>query len=124
MNCRHALSLALLLACFASASQGAGDAARGETLYEARCGGCHALDENRIGPRHGGVVGRKAGALPDFDYSPALRRSRLIWTAARLDQWLANPESLIPGQRMGYRLSDAGERADVIAYLQAHSPAR
>lgn len=108
-------------ALVAPAAHSAGDAVRGESLYEARCGGCHALDENRIGPRHQGVVGRKAGSLGDFDYSPALKKSGLVWTPARLDQWLTNPEKLVPGQRMGYRLNDAGERADVIAFLQTKS---
>src|SRR5262249_29691855 len=107
--------IALLLA--ASAPAHAADPAHGAQLYETRCGGCHAVDADRVGPRHAGLAGRKAGSVPTFDYSPALRSSGVIWSAATLERWLTDPEQLIPGQRMGYRLDDASERADVIAYL-------
>lgn len=119
---RHALWAALPLALCSSAM--AADAVRGERLYESRCGGCHAIDDNRIGPRHAGVLGRKAGSVKDFEYSPALRKSNVVWTPALLDQWLQNPEKLIPGQRMGFRLTDSAERADIIAYLATQTPAR
>lgn len=94
-----------------------GDAARGAAAYAARCGGCHAIDTDRVGPRHAGVSGRRAGSVPGFDYSPALRSSRIVWDAPRLERWLADPESVIPGQRMGYRVDDPALRADLVAYL-------
>lgn len=62
-------------------------------------------------------MGRLAGSVPGFAYSPALRSSGLTWDTQTLERWLANPEALVPGQRMGYRLADAQERADIIAYL-------
>ncbi|MBS0468403.1 MAG: c-type cytochrome [Proteobacteria bacterium] len=112
---RSALVLAAALA--AASAWADGDAQRGRLAYEARCGGCHSVDADRIGPRHAGIVGRRAGSVPGFAYSDALRSSGLVWDAALLDRWLANPEALVPGQRMGYRLADAQERADIIAYL-------
>jgi cytochrome c len=96
----------------------AGDAARGARLYEARCSGCHSADANRVGPAHRGVFGRRAGAAAGFDYSPALRASRIVWDDRTLDAWLADPERTIPGQAMGYRVDDARDRADLIAYLR------
>ncbi len=113
-------------AAAAPAAAGGGDAQLGRKAYEARCGGCHAVDSDRIGPRHAGVVGRRAGSVPGFDYSPALRASGLVWDAALLERWLADPEALVPGQRMGYRLGDAKLRADIVAYLAtlAAAPAR
>ncbi len=96
----------------------AADAERGRTLYESRCVACHSLDGNRAGPSHRGVFGRMAGTVPGYAYSPALRDARLVWGAASLDRWLVNPEALVPGQRMNYSISDAGERADLIAYLR------
>ena len=93
------------------------DAGRGEMLYEQRCGACHGLDADRVGPHHRGVFGRRAGSVEGYDYSPALRRARIVWNSATLDAWLANPEALIPGQRMGYSVPDAMDRADIIAYL-------
>ncbi|MFO1297526.1 MAG: c-type cytochrome [Rubrivivax sp.] len=94
-----------------------GDAARGLAAYEARCGACHSVQADRIGPRHAGVFGRKAGSLSGFDYSPALRASSVVWNEKTLEQWLGDPESLIPGQRMGYQIGDAALRADIVAYL-------
>ena len=95
-----------------------GSVQRGATLYAARCGGCHSVHANRVGPRHFGVVGRVAGSVPDFDgYSAALKASGITWTPEKINQWLTSPEALVPGQRMGYQLSQAQDRADVIAYL-------
>lgn len=96
----------------------AGDAARGEEIYSSRCIACHSPDANRVGPRHRGVVGRAAGSLPDFNYSKALKSSGVIWDEPTLDQWLANPQGFIPGQRMNVRVSDQGDRADLIAFLK------
>jgi cytochrome c len=99
----------------AAAAQG--DAARGAEVYASRCGGCHSVDADRVGPRHAGVFGRRAGTVEGFDYSPALKTSAVVWDAKSLDRWLTDPESLVVGQRMGYSLGDAALRADVIAYL-------
>lgn len=106
-----------------SASAG-GDAQRGQQAYEARCGGCHSVEADRVGPRHAGIVGRRAGSVAGFPYSEALRASSITWDARSLDRWLADPESLVPGQRMGYRLGDAQVRADIVAYLATLSAAR
>lgn len=94
---------------------------QGRMLYVRRCGACHSLDANRIGPRHRGVVGREAGSLPDYEYSKALRRTSFAWNDARLDEWLANPEALVPGQKMGFRLGNGEEREQIIAYLKTQS---
>jgi len=102
-----------------------GCAARGAALYQG-CTGCHSLDENDLGPRHRGVVGRRAGTVGDFRYSEALRLSGLIWDEATLDRWLTDPQALVPGTRMYYTVRDAQARADIIAFLrqQVVSPAR
>jgi cytochrome c len=100
--------------------QAADSLERGRDLYESRCAGCHSLDHDRIGPRHRGVVGRKAGSVAGFDYSPALRASRIEWGPRTLDAWLSEPERLIPGQRMNYSVPEAADRAALIAYLEAN----
>jgi cytochrome c len=94
-----------------------GDPARGMALYQT-CAACHSLDENDVGPRHRGVVGRRAGSLADYTYSAALKQSGLAWDEATLDRWLANPSALVPGTKMFFKLDDAQARADVIAYLK------
>jgi cytochrome c len=96
----------------------AGDAARGEEIYNSRCIACHSPDANRVGPRHRGVVGRTAGSLPEFNYSKAVKASGVIWDEQTLDQWLANPQAFIPGQRMNFRVNDPADRADIIAFLK------
>jgi cytochrome c len=118
-----ALNVALLLIVSAACVRAqAADATRGKELYESRCTGCHSLDQDRIGPRHRGLIGRRAGAVEGFEYSPALRASRIVWSAQTLDRWLSGPERLIPGQRMNYSVPEAADRAALIAYLEAIGP--
>jgi cytochrome c len=105
------------LSCVAGSAL-AGDTARGEEIYNSRCIACHSPDANRVGPRHRGVVGRAAGSLPDFNYSRAVKASGVVWDEQTLDQWLANPQGFIPGQRMNFRVSDPADRADLIAFLK------
>jgi len=112
----HYWTLAALMSCAAFA-HAQGDAERGKILYESRCIACHSIDANRVGPAHRGVVGRKAGAVRDYDYSAALRVSAIRWDARTLDRWLGDPERTIPGQKMNYQVGEAGDRADLIEYL-------
>jgi len=86
-------------------------------LYQARCTACHNIDSNKIGPAHRGVMGRRVGSLPGYKYSDELAASRLRWTPQTLNVWLTDPEDLVPGQRMGFQVDDAQERADLIAFL-------
>ncbi|MBS7808452.1 c-type cytochrome [Variovorax sp. PCZ-1] len=90
---------------------------RGMAIYTAKCSACHSVEDNRVGPSHAGVLGRRAGAVKNYEYSEALAKSKVVWNRANLERWLTDPEKVIPGQRMGYRLSLPQERADVVAYL-------
>jgi cytochrome c len=94
-----------------------GDPRHGETLYQA-CSACHSIDDNDIGPKHRGVVGRRAGSIEDSVYSPALKKSGIVWDEAELDQWLTNPSALVPGTKMFFKIDDPQSRADIIAYLK------
>ncbi len=118
---RLSLAASLFLAAQVSA---AGDAAKGEAIYS-RCAACHALAYDRTGPRHCGLFGRKSGTVPGFEYSGAMRRAGITWDARALDRFLADPLKAVPGTTMGYAgVKDAGERADLIAYLKrAGAPA-
>lgn len=122
---RHAaLALGALAALGPPAWAQSGDVARGQGLFESRCGGCHSLDENRVGPALGNVVGRVAGKRVDFAYSAALATASHVWTPDKLQQWLTDPEALVPGQAMGYRLAEAADRRDVVAFLQSLATGR
>ncbi|MES2942492.1 MAG: c-type cytochrome [Pseudomonadota bacterium] len=94
-----------------------GDVQRGAALYQTRCTACHAIESNKIGPAHRGVMGRRVGSLAGYKYSDELASSRLRWTPQTLNAWLEDPEELVAGQRMGFQVEDARDRADLIAYL-------
>ncbi|WP_245501250.1 c-type cytochrome [Lichenibacterium minor] len=104
------------------------DAGRGATVFRA-CSACHTIGRGGAdvdGPNLYGVVGaRVAERRPRYGYTQALRDSGGTWTEARLDAWLTDPAAFAPGTAMHFPgLPDAGERADVIAYLGAQGPAR
>jgi cytochrome c len=122
MNKPITLVLAVALMSIASTVFAAGDDVRGQQLYESRCVACHSVEQSRVGPAHQGVFGRRAGRVAGYDYSAALKTSKLVWSDKTLDAWLANPERTIPGQKMGYSVTDASDRADLIAYLKKVSP--
>jgi cytochrome c len=92
--------------------------ADGKAVFEKRCGGCHALDRDKEGPRLGGVYGRRAGSVPSFEYSAALKKAKIRWTAQTLDQWLTDPESLVPGNDMTFHVDHAEERKAIIDWLE------
>lgn len=94
-----------------------GDAVQGKLLYEAKCGGCHSVDSNRIGPMHRNVIGRVPGSVAGYDYSPALKKLGGVWTSARIDRWLQGPQKLAPGTKMFLTVAYFRDRADIIAYL-------
>jgi cytochrome c len=124
----RSFSLALIAIAIASltasAAVAAGDPVGGKALYEAKCGGCHSVDMNRIGPLHRGVVGRRVASVPGFDYSPAIKKVGGVWTPARLDKWLQGPQAVSPGSKMYFSVGDPAQRADIIAYLQSVSQPR
>jgi cytochrome c len=90
----------------------------GKELFEKRCSGCHALDRDKEGPRLRGVYGRVAGSVESFQYSDALKKSKITWTDETLDHWLTDTEKLVPGNDMTFHVERAAERADIIAYLR------
>jgi cytochrome c len=114
------VTLLAIAACFPLLSQAPKETS-GKQLWERRCGGCHALDRDKEGPRLGGVYGRKAGSVQSFSYSDALKKSDIVWDSETLDKWLSDPERLVPDNDMGFRLEKADERRKIIAFLQQNS---
>ena len=105
----------------AGSAHAVSDAGYGQELYQSRCGGCHSIDTNRIGPAYKGVFGRKAGSVADCAYSSAVKKSKVVWSEKTLQAWLTNPEKSNPGQKMGYSVADAQDRSALVAYLQTVS---
>ncbi|HET7334442.1 MAG TPA: cytochrome c family protein [Rhizomicrobium sp.] len=124
MHVRHFVMTAmaagiLSLASFAPAQAG-GDAAKGKALFN-RCAICHSNTKgapNKMGPNLWGIVGSKAADVPKYNFSSAMKKSGIVWTDAKLDEYLTRPAVVVPGTKMAFAgISNAGQRADLIAYL-------
>ena len=114
---RILIALPLLLAVLAAPVHAG--AARGADLFDENCADCHSLAKplkNKKGPGLTGIVGRKAAAVPDFNYSEALRAANLTWTPDRLDAYLQAPKQLVPEQQAPKGLGDATVIADTDIY--------
>ena len=99
----------------------AGDRAAGQQFFATHCSPCHTTESgvNKIGPSLAGVVGRKSGSQPGYDYSPALKAANITWDETTLDKWLQNPVGDVHGARMFITVPNAGDRQNVIAYLES-----
>jgi cytochrome c2 len=120
-KCASATLFLMLLP--AGVAHAGGDVVRGEARFQA-CAACHKLEAgvNAVGPSLHGVFTRKAGELQNFRYSPAMKQSGIVWTPETLDQYIANPQAMVPANRMPYAgMASAGDRADLIAYLSKAS---
>ena len=118
---RSALILLATASVFAAGiARADGDAKRGEKLFE-ECRACHATERgvHGVGPTLYGVFGRRAGALDDFRYSPALKKSGITWTAQVMDAYVGDPQKAVPANRMPYGgMPEARDRADLVVYMQ------
>jgi cytochrome c len=90
----------------------------GKQVFEKRCTGCHALDNEKAGPRLRGVYGRSAASVASFPYSDALRKSGITWDSDTLDKWLTDTDAFVPDNDMGFRVANPEERAAIIGYLK------
>ena len=96
------------------------NSAAGQQFFATHCGACHATEPgvNKIGPSLAGVVGRKSGSAPGFNYSPALKEANITWDEKTLDQYLQNPTGDVHGSRMFLTVPSAADRQNAIAYLE------
>ena len=105
------------------AAQAAGDAERGGDVFDANCAECHSVAptlKDKKGPSLFGIFGRPAGQRPGYDYSAALKGSGIVWNTEALDTYSRAPKERVPGGKMkSDGLQDAGERADLLAFLAA-----
>jgi cytochrome c len=119
MRLNTILAVATTFVLAAGVAHAQDDPKRGEKVFE-NCRACHAVDgrANEVGPGLHGVFGRRAGDRDDFRYSPALKRSGITWTPQTLDTFVADPQKMVPANRMPYAgLPDARDRADLIIYM-------
>jgi cytochrome c len=101
------------------------DLHKGKILF-LQCRACHSIvpeaESGKIGPTLYGVIGRKAGSVPDFAYSQAVASSGITWTADKIDGWLQRPSEFLPGNKMVFvGIQDPQDRASIIAFIQDES---
>ena len=114
------IALGLGMAVLLVPSPASADAKAGAGVFARKCAECHSVRRGQIvtGPSLAGVVGRKAGSVKAFPYSPAVLASNIVWTAETLDTFIAQPRKTIRGITMtSPGVADSAQRADLIAYL-------
>src|ERR1035437_8598590 len=123
MNGSHATALAVL-ASFAITSQSIaaeGNPALGQRVFGA-CAACHSLrpDQNMTGPSLAGLWNRKAGTVASFSrYSPAMKSANIEWNDKTLDEWITDPQHVVPGNQMTFAgIKDARQRADLLVFIK------
>jgi cytochrome c len=117
-----ALAAAGLLSVTVAANAWAdGDAKKGKRVFN-KCKTCHELttEKNKIGPSLMGVIGRKAGTVPGFKYSSAMKNSDIVWDEKTINAYIADPKKFVPGNKMVLApIRKEDQREDLIAYLKA-----
>jgi cytochrome c len=103
----------------------AADAAAGEKVFLV-CRACHQIGEtakNSVGPVLNGVIGRKAGSYPDYNYSDANKNSGLTWDEATFREYIKDPKAKVPGTKMTYPgVKDDAKVDDLLAFLKQYGP--
>lgn len=111
-----------LLASFAPALAAQEESDDGQVAYNNACRTCHSFKpgDNRLGPTLHGVVGRKAGSVEGFAFSPAMKDSGITWDEATLDKFITSPNQVVSGNKMQPfgGVADAGERKKIVDYLK------
>ncbi len=116
---RFALIAAIAVTMIPQLALAAGDPAKGKTVFT-RCMVCHSTvaGKNGLGPSLAGVMGRKAGTVPGYTYSPAMKGGAIVWTPATVDKYVTNPRATVPGTKMIFGgLPVVADRENLIAYL-------
>ena len=101
-----------------------GDAAAGKQVFATTCGVCHSTEPgvNKIGPSLAGIFGSKSGAVPGYDFSPALKAANITWDETALDKYLQSPMADVHGTKMMISVPNAENRQNIIAYLKTLKP--
>jgi cytochrome c len=119
------LAAAMLAISQSARAQDAAGNADGQLAFNNACRTCHTLREgdNRLGPNLHKIVGRKAGALPNYAYSSAMKAADTVWDKATLDRFIANPDQVVLGHNMKPYggIASVEERAKIVAFLEASS---
>ena len=119
LSCVLGGAVVLLLLNLVAHAQGLGDAQRGAQVF-AQCKICHSLEagKNMVGPSLRGLIGRKAGSVPGYAYSSAMKNANVTWNDDTLSKYLSDPKAFIPGDKMVFTgIKDPSRLGDLLAYL-------
>ena len=110
-----------LLAIAGAGEASAQDAAAGEKVFGV-CKACHQVGEtakNNVGPQLNGIIGRKSGTVPGYNYTAANKESGITWDEATFREYIKDPKAKIPGTKMIYAgLKDEQRTSDLLAFLK------
>ena len=113
------MAIGLVLLCAPALAQD--DA--GQIAFNNACRTCHTVREgdNRLGPSLSRVIGRKAGSLPNYNYSESMKKADIVWDKQNLDRFIANPDAVVSGNNMKPYggIASAEERAKIVAFLES-----
>jgi len=113
------MAIGLVLLCASALAQD--DA--GQIAFNNACRTCHTVREgdNRLGPSLSRVIGRKAGSLPNYNYSESMKKADIVWDKQNLDRFIANPDAVVSGNNMKPYggIASAEERAKIVAFLES-----
>lgn len=101
-------------------AQAAPNVQKGKQVFT-QCAACHSLKagQNGVGPSLHGLFGEKAGMVPGYNFSPAMKKSNVVWNAETLKKYLSDPQKFIPGNKMPFAgIHNETQLNDLIAYLQ------
>jgi cytochrome c len=119
LSCILSGAMVLLPLSLVAHAQGLGDAQRGSQVF-AQCKICHSLEagKNMVGPSLHGLIGRKAGSVPGYAYSSAMKNANVTWNEDTLSKYLSDPKAFIPGDKMVFAgIKDPSRLGDLLAYL-------
>ena len=112
-----------LVTSFTRAAPPAGDPAAGAAAFR-MCASCHQVGpsaRSAFGPQLNGLVGRQAGTLTDYAYSPAMRKAGIVWSEQTLARFLRDPDATVPGTKMRFwGIGDERKIANLLAYLRQY----
>jgi cytochrome c len=99
-----------------------GEASRGQRVFNTQCRTCHSVEKGvvpPVGPNLNGLFGRRAGTLPGFEFSDAMKASGIVWDEATLAEYARDPKAKVPGGKMVFAgVKNPTQLADLIAYLK------
>ena len=121
MKVNFVVAIGLLLGVEAQTLAADGNPSRGQRVFGA-CAACHSLQpgQNMTGPSLADLWSRKAGSVASFSrYSSALKSANIEWNDKTLDEWIKDPQHLVPGNEMTFAgIKDNQQRADLLSFLK------